>query len=75
MTLKDQILLDLSTIKNPYLLNQIFDFIQLQKKMYATAQESNKNDVLQFAGVIDDKEAENLSNIIDEEFNQIEGGW
>jgi len=75
MTLKDKILLDLTTIKNPYLLNQIFEFIQLQKKMYSTVQESNKNEVFQFAGVIDDKSAENISNIIDTEFNRIEGEW
>ncbi len=75
MTLKDKILLDLAAIKNPNLLNQIFEFIQLMKQGYSIVNDSNKKDVLQFAGKISDEEAEEINKIIDSEFNSIEGDW
>jgi len=75
MTLKDKILTDLSGIKNPNLLNQIFEFIQLIKEDYASNQESNKEMVLNFAGEISDEEGKKINEIINEEFNKIEGDW
>ena len=75
MTLKDKILIDLRMIKNPNLLNQIFEFIQIIKESYSTSQESNKQNVLKFAGVITDEEAKEIKGIINKEFNNLEGEW
>jgi hypothetical protein len=36
---------------------------------------SNKESVMSFAGVISDTEAEEMINIVQEEFNDIEGEW
>jgi len=75
MTLKDKILIDLTGIKSPNLLNQIFEFIQLVKENYAVPQQSNKSEVLKFAGEISDIEANEIASMIDNEFNKIEGEW
>ena len=73
MTLKDKILMDLTGIKNPNLLHQIIEFIQLMKGSYATLPESNKEAVLGFAGVINDEDAQEITAIINSEFNQLLG--
>ena len=75
MTLKDKILMDLSGIKNPSLLNQIFEFIQLVKDNYSSNTEGNKEMVLNFAGEISDEDADKINEIINQEFNKIEGDW
>ena len=75
MTLKDKILIDLNDIKNPSLLSQIFDFIQRVKESSHVSEGSNRDEVLKFAGEIDDDEAMEITSIINSEFNQIEGDW
>ncbi len=76
MTLKEKILLDLAEIKNPSILNQIFEFIQLVKKEVPTPiQEQNKKEVFQFVGVLSDEDAREINGVIDSEFNNIEGEW
>ena len=75
MTLKDKIIIDLNDIKNPSLLNQIFDFIQTVKEGSKSSEESNRDEVLKFAGKIDDDAAMEITSIINSEFNQIEGDW
>ncbi|MGB1206259.1 MAG: hypothetical protein ACPG5B_11465 [Chitinophagales bacterium] len=77
MTLKDKILLDLTGIQNPNLLNQVFEFIQILKNTYAISeeQESNKSEVLKLAGILNDEDAQEMKFIINTEFNQIEGEW
>lgn len=75
MTLKDKILTDLTSIKNPSLLNQIFEFMQFLNESNSVSQESNKGVVLSFAGVISDNDADEISSMINDEFNNIEGEW
>ncbi len=75
MTLKDKILIDLAEIGNQGTLKQIFDFIQEIKQEPIDQQESNKAEVLEFVGKIDDDVAEEVMQLIDSEFNSIEGDW
>ena len=72
MTIKEKIVLDIEEMENPSLLNQIQEFITLIKR---SVPKHNKNieEVLSFSGVISDAEALELHNIIDQEFNKIEG--
>ena len=74
MTIKEKIVLDIEEMENPSLLNQIQEFITLIKR---NVPQNNKNieEVLSFSGVISDTEALELHNIVDQEFNNIEGDW
>ena len=73
MSLKDYILKDLNTINDPQLLHQCFEYIQIIKK--AEKKTANKNKVLQFAGLLTDKQASSIANSINNNFNTIEGEW
>lgn len=73
MSLKDSILKDVNAIRDPQLLHQFFEFIQAIKK---TKNISTNNDkVLQFAGLLSDKQAAALTKSINDNFNSIEGEW
>ncbi len=75
MTVREKILIDLNSIEDPSLLNQIFEFLQILTKRPSAPIKSNKAQVLSFAGSIDKEEAEEIKKSIEEEFNQIEGDW
>jgi len=75
MNLKDKILLDLAEIKNPSLLIQIFEYIQQIKEEHSSPTNGNKSEVLKFAGKITSEEAKEIQDVIDSEFNSIEGEW
>jgi len=73
--IKDKILIDLTAIKSPNLLNQIFEFIQLLKENSAVSQVGNRDEVLAFAGQLSDADAEEIISTVNNEFNNIEGEW
>jgi len=75
MTIREKILIDLKNIKDPSLLNQIFEFLQLLTKPPIELPKSNKAQVLSFAGSIDRDEAVALKKMVADEFSQIEGEW
>lgn len=75
MTLKDKILIDLEHIENPSTLNQIFEFIREIRQAHSVAHKSNRKRVLRFAGKIRAEDANEIIEIIDSEFNTIEGEW
>lgn len=74
MTIQKQLLLDIQKIEDATLLNQLYHFVQLMKKM-SIPQQENKSAVLEFAGKIDDVEAEELKVCIEIEFSTLEGDW
>jgi hypothetical protein len=55
-------------------LHQIFDYLQLLKKTNVQTV-SNRNAILQYAGVISDADTVEIHQIIDDEFSKIEGEW
>ena len=75
MTLKDEILVDITAIKSPNLLNQIYEFIQLVKKNSTVSEVGNRDEVLSLAGLLSDADAEEITATINNEFNKIEGEW
>lgn len=75
MSIKEKIILDLNEIASPKLLNQIAEFIELVKTSYANNQESNKELIWQLVGCLSDEDAQEINQIIKEEFNNIEGDW
>ena len=75
MILKDEILIDLTAIESPNLLNQIYEFIQLVKKNSAVSEVGNRDEVLSLAGQLSDADAEEITATINNEFNKIEGEW
>jgi len=73
--IKDKILIDLTAIKSPNLLNQIFEFIQLLKENSAVSEVGNRDEVLSLAGLLSDADAEEIITTVNNEFNKIEGEW
>lgn len=74
MTIKEQILTDLKNIGDPKVLYQILSFIKTLSK-YSLSSKGNQNDILKFAGILSDQEAEQMIKDIDEEFSHLEGDW
>lgn len=72
--LKDRIIRDIESLSNPHLLGQLFEFIRMLRKN-SRKQKSNRKAVLSLAGSIKDADALEMQNLIDEEFNSIEGEW
>ena len=68
MSLREYILKDLNAIHNPKLLQQCFEYIQTIKK--AEKKEPNKNKVLQFAGLLNNKQAAAITNIVNDNFTK-----
>ena len=73
MSLREYILKYLNAIRNPKLLQQCFEYIQTIKKTEKKA--SNKNKVLKFAGLLNNKQAVAITNSVKDNFNSIEGEW
>ena len=73
MSFREYILKDLNAIRNPKLLQQCFEYIQTIKKTEKKA--SNKNKVLKFAGLLNNKQAVAITNSVKDNFNSIEGEW
>lgn len=74
MSLREQILVDIRAIQHPQLLNQIFEYLQIIKKTDDQIS-TNRDAVLQYAGVINDVDAAEMLQTIGSEFNKIEGDW
>lgn len=74
MSIREQILSDIQAIQHPQLLHQIYDYLQIIKKTDANLT-ANRNSVLEYVGIINDADATEMLQIIDAEFNQIEGEW
>lgn len=74
MTMKENILSDIDNIGNPALLNQVYEYLQLLK-LNKSMKIKNQPDVLKFAGSLSSKDAKEISAIIENEFNEIEGDW
>lgn len=68
MSLREHILQDINAINNPQLLQQFFEYMQTIKKL--EKKEPNKNKVLKFAGLLNDKQAEAISKSISDNFNR-----
>jgi len=66
--IKDKILIDLTAIKSPNLLNQIFEFIQLLKENSTVSEVGNRDEVLSLAGLLSDADAEEIIAAINNEF-------
>lgn len=74
MTIREQIISDLNDLSNQKLLYQILEFIKILKKN-VTDKKGNREDVLQFAGILSDEDASAIQKDIGEEFSKIEGDW
>lgn len=73
MSIKETILKDVNAIENPLLLMQCFEYIQSIKKLELL--NSNRTNVLKFAGLLTDKQTKSMMNNIDDNFSTIEGEW
>lgn len=68
MTIQKQLLLDIQKIEDSLLLNQLYQYVQLMKKVSIPAS-PNVDTILQFAGKIDDSEAKEIMGCIENEFS------
>jgi hypothetical protein len=71
MTIKEQLIAEIEAIDNPITLVQLFEIMQLIKQNIT----KNNNFLSQFAGCLNDADAQDMRNIISHEFNNIEGEW
>ncbi|MGZ8191058.1 MAG: hypothetical protein ACXWTS_07480 [Methylococcaceae bacterium] len=69
MTVKQQLIAKIEDINNPVALVQLFEIIHLIKQN-STKTKTNSL-FLQFAGCLDDTDAQDMRNIITNEFNKI----
>lgn len=74
MTIKDRLLADLQDITHPWLLHQIYQFVQLVKR-HEPQRQGNRAKVLALAGTLPDEEAEAIRQDVRETFDHIEGEW
>jgi len=74
MILKQQLIAEIETIDNPTTLSQLFEILQLVKQNIQI-QPKQKNPVMQFAGCLNDDDAQAMRTTINNEFNKIEGEW
>jgi hypothetical protein len=74
MIVKQQLIAEIETIDNPTTLSQLFEILQLVKQNIQI-QPKQKNPVMQFAGCLDDEDAQATRTTIDNEFNKIKGEW
>ena len=74
MHLRARILQDVDSIADQQLLHQLFDYVQVLKRTPQQAA-SNRESVLRFAGTLDDTEAASLSQMLSQEFGQVEEEW
>ncbi len=74
MMVKQQLIAEIEAIDNPTTLSQLFEILQLVKQNIQI-QPAQKNPVMQFAGCLDDDDAQAMRTTIDNEFNKIEGEW
>jgi len=73
MTVKQQLIAEIEDIDNPVALVQLFEIIQLVKQNMT---KTKSNHLLsQFAGCLNDSDAQEMRNIITNEFNKLEGEW
>lgn len=74
MTIQEHIQRDVALVsENSYLQTQLYDFLKLLKANMP--RNRNVEDVLAFAGTIDDTDAVEITQIIQEEFSKIDGDW
>ncbi len=74
MMVKQQLIAEIESIDNPATLSQLTENLQLVKQNIQT-QPKRKNPVTQFAGCLDNDDAQAMRTTIDNEFNKIEGEW
>jgi hypothetical protein len=74
MMVKQQLIAEIEAIDNPTTLSQLFEILQLVKQNIQIQPKQN-NPVMQFAGCLDDEDAQSMRTTIDNEFNKIEGEW
>ena len=74
MTMKENILSDINSIGNPALLNQVYEYLQLLK-VSKSLKIKNQAEIVKLAGSLSSKDAAEISAIINDEFNEIEGDW
>ena len=73
MKIKQQVIAEIEDIDNPITLVQLFEIIQLIKQNMVKNQTNHL--LYQFAGCLNDTDAQNMRDIITHEFNKIEGEW
>ncbi|MEM8898210.1 MAG: hypothetical protein AAGC85_08895 [Bacteroidota bacterium] len=76
LNLREKILSELKTVDNPRLLGQIFDFLQILKQNGSNSLSgSNRESVIALTDSIPKQDGLEMQQIIDQEFNNIEGEW
>jgi hypothetical protein len=70
LSVKEQLISEIQEMANPIVLVQLFEFWQLLKKNTIP-----HSPILSYAGCLEDEEAEEMRQLIQSEFQHIEGEW
>jgi hypothetical protein len=73
ITVKQQLIAEIESIDNPVALVQLVEIIQLVKQNMTKTKSNHL--LFQFAGCLNDSDAQEMRNIITNEFNKIKGKW
>ena len=74
MTIRDQILIDLGKIENHRILYQVLEYLRLIRKNIEEEQ-GNIEEILAFAGSLPEEDANEISQDLENQFNELEGEW
>ena len=74
MIVREKIIEEIYTINDVALENRLYEYLQLLKRGTVSFI-SNTKEVLKFSGSITNEDADEIKEIINTEFNKIEGVW
>ena len=75
MTIREEIFKTVATTDDPQLLRDILDFIATRQADPSRPPRGSYADLARFVGSISEKDALEMHDIINREFNNIEGEW
>lgn len=75
MLLTNEIIKEIREIKNKEILQNLLAIIKRMKKNEHATEFGNIEEIRKFYGSISVEEANQITSIVDEEFNNIEGDW
>ena len=76
MTIREQIIKEVVTTDDSQLLQEILSFLQERQQTHSTHPPRGSYEAfMRHQGVLNDEDAQEMREIIDREFNTIEGEW
>lgn len=79
MTTREKIIKEVANTDDPGLLHEILEFLETQKRARerdpSLPPRGSREAIMQYAGILSAEDADEMTAIINREFNNIEGEW